>query len=129
MNILSYHIHATRLIVKMSNNNSPHFDEFRIVNLEDPRRCPYCQSNKWKWIETLSASPKTIGKSLLMLYECEKCGKEFIAAEKAQATIVKDASKCVQCGSKHIEKISHENADIALYFCKQCRCWMGVESN
>ena len=45
-------------------------------------------SNKWKWIETTPASPKTIGQSLLMMYLCEKCGEEFLAAEKAQAKLI-----------------------------------------
>jgi len=100
---------------------------FKVVALDDPRQCPHCQSNKWKWIETIPASPKTIGESLLMKYVCEKCGNEFIAAEKAQATLVDSVDKCSNCGSKHIEKTSKPNADIDLYFCKQCRCWMGVE--
>ena len=98
-------------------SNTKH-EEYKVVNLNDPRRCPYCDSNKWKWIKTLPSSVKTLGQSLLMLYQCEKCEREFIAAEKAQATLVKNITKCVHCGSKHLEKMSHENADLELYFCK-----------
>lgn len=58
--------------------------------------------------------------------KCEKCSNEFIAAEKAQAKLVKSADKCYFCNSKNIEKISKPNADINLYFCKQCRCYIGI---
>ena len=101
---------------------------FKVVNLEDPRRCPHCQSNKWKWIKTLPLHPENIGKSLLMLYECEKCKNQFIAAEKAQAKLVKTKpEKCIMCNSRNVIKISKSDADLELYFCKQCRCYMGVE--
>lgn len=102
-------------------------DVIKVVTLKDKLRCPHCDSNKWKWIKTIPASPKSIGKFLVMLYECEKCGKEFIAQEKATATLVKSAEKCTNCNSTHIEKISRPNADLELYFCKQCRCYMGIE--
>ena len=99
----------------------------KVVNLDDPRHCPYCMSNKWKWLKTIPASPKTIGQSLLMQYQCEKCGGEFLAAEEAQATLVEGIpTQCAQCGSSHIELVSEPDADIDLYFCKQCRCWMGL---
>ena len=103
-------------------------DTLKVVNLDDPRHCPHCGSNKWKWLETIPASPKTIGQSLLMMYRCEKCWKEFLAAEKAQATLIdKPVERCVHCGSPRIKQMSMPDADINLYFCKQCRCWMGVE--
>ena len=59
--------------------------------------------------------------------KCEKCGNEFIAAEKAQAKLVKSAERCFNCKSTYIEKISRPGADIELYFCKQCRYYMGIE--
>jgi len=92
-----------------------------------PRRCPYCQSDKWKRIETIPTSPETIGEILLMLYECKKCTNEFFAVEKAQSKLVKSADKCFFCNSKYVEKISKPNADVDLYFCKKCRCYMGVQ--
>ena len=102
-------------------------EPLKVVNLDDPRHCPHCGSNKWKWLETIPASPKTIGLSLLMRYECEKCANEFLAAEKAQATLIDTVpDRCVHCGSPRIEMVSKPNADIDLYFCKQCRCWMGM---
>jgi len=93
------------------------------------RRCPYCQSNKWKWIKTLPTTVDTIGKYLLMKFVCEKCGNEFLAKEKAQAKFVKSAEKCVYCNSKNIKKISRPNADIELYFCNQCHCYMGIKQD
>ena len=62
-----------------------------------------------------------------MLYECENCGNEFIAAEKAQAKLVQSAERCCFCNSPYVEKISKPNADVELYFCKKCRCYMGIE--
>ena len=98
----------------------------KVINIEDKLRCPHCQSNKWKWIKTIPASPKSIGKYLLMLYECKNCEKEFIAQEKARAILVESVEKCANCGSTHIEKISKPNTDLELYFCKQCRCYIGI---
>ena len=103
-------------------------ESINVLDLDDPRHCPHCGSNKWKWLETIPASPKTIGQSLLMMYLCEKCGEEFLAAEKAQATLVDHTpERCVHCNSPNIELTLKPDADIDLYFCKQCRCYMGVE--
>ena len=103
-------------------------ETINVLDLDAKRRCPNCGSNKWKWLETIPASPKTIGQSLLMMYLCEKCGKEFLAAERAQATLVNSTpERCVHCNSPNIELISKPDADIDLYFCNQCRCYMGLE--
>lgn len=101
----------------------------RVVNIDDPRRCPHCGSNKWSWLKTIPTSPKTIGQSRLMRDECETCREEFFAVEKAHAEQVDGpVYKCVHCEGPHITKISKPNIDIDLYFCEQCRSYMGVEA-
>lgn len=37
-------------------------ETIKVVTFKDKLRCPYCQSNKWKWIKTIPASPISIGK-------------------------------------------------------------------
>ena len=98
----------------------------KLVNLDTKRRCPHCQSNKWKWVETLPTSVKTIGKYLLMRYECENCGKRFLADERAKAKLVSSAERCFRCNSRNIALISKPDADIDLYFCRQCHCYMRI---
>jgi len=81
-------------------------------------------SNKWKWIKTLPVAPESIGKSLKMVYVCKKCGKEFIAHEKAQVKIVSSVDKCYFCRSGRLTKTSEPDADIELYYCNMCHCYI-----
>ena len=99
------------------------------VKVKTKRRCPYCQSDKWEWIETIPATLEEIEKFLLMKYKCIKCGKEFEAEEIARAKIVDDVDRCFNCNSQKISLISKPDADINLYFCEKCHCYMGVEKD
>jgi hypothetical protein len=100
----------------------------KIIKVLTSRKCPICRSNKWKWIETLPATFEEISKFLRMRFICEKCGVEFIAEEKARVKVVNSAEKCFNCKSKFIENISKPDADIDLFQCKQCHCYMGLFS-
>ncbi len=97
------------------------------VKLGRQRKCPYCMSNKWKWIKTLPISVENIGKYLTMQYECLKCGNEFIAKEYGKAKFVSSVKKCYNCGSQNIVLISKPDADIELHFCRQCHCYLAIK--
>ena len=97
------------------------------VKVKTKRRCPYCQSDKWEWIETIPATLEEIEKFLMMKYRCGKCGREFEAEEIGLAKIVEKANRCFNCNSPKISLISKPDADINLYFCEKCHCYMGIE--
>ncbi len=59
-------------------------------------------------------------------HKCPECGLDY-NEHNIEVSIVESVEKCANCNSIHIEKISKPNADLKLYFCKQCRCYMGVD--
>ena len=91
------------------------------------RKCPYCESNKWDFVEAVPITPKELEEYLLVKYKCLKCEKEFLVEEGAKSKYVKSAGKCSNCGSGNVEKVSREGADIELFMCKQCHAYMGIE--
>ena len=104
--------------------------ELKTVSLKAKRRCPYCNSNKWQWLQ---AEPITVdellGKGLIARYRCKNCGKEFLVEEGFKARLVEDISRCVYCQStRKLEKVSKPGADLELYRCGQCGGYLGVKS-
>lgn len=91
------------------------------------RKCPYCESNKWEFAESIPITSEEFEKYLLVKYKCLKCGKEFLTEEGVKSKYVNSVKKCFNCQSGNIEKISREGADIELFMCKQCHAYMGIE--
>ncbi|MCX7012963.1 MAG: hypothetical protein NTW86_10475, partial [Candidatus Sumerlaeota bacterium] len=79
------------------------------------RKCPYCQSNKWRWLGAVPITPDELARHLLTRYLCEKCGKEFLAEEAERARYVASAATCVHCGSSRVEKTSKPDADLEIW--------------
>ena len=100
----------------------------KIVEASKKRRCPYCSSDKWKWLGALPVSLEMLKKQLVVKYRCEKCNKEFLANEAKGIKLVDNADKCIYCTSRNIEKISKEGADLELFRCKQCNGFMGLKN-
>jgi transposase-like protein len=92
------------------------------------RKCPFCQSSNWHWLKTIPTTIEELNEYLLMLFKCEKCGQIFEAEEKGRAELVESTDRCFNCQSKNVFKVSKPNADIELYFCKQCHCYMGIKN-
>ena len=56
-----------------------------------------------------------------------KCGNEFLTEETGMAKTVDKADRCFNCNSPRVVKVSKPDADIVLYFCEKCHCYMGIE--
>lgn len=91
------------------------------------RRCPYCISNKWEFLEAIPVTPEILLEYLLVKYKCLKCNKEFLVEEGVKSKYVISAEKCFYCQSRNVKKTSREGADIELYQCKQCHGYMAIQ--
>ena len=91
------------------------------------RRCPYCTSNKWEFLESVPVTPEILQEYLLVKYKCFKCSKDFFVEEGVKSKYVVSAERCYHCKSRNVKKISREGADIELYNCNQCHAYMAIE--
>lgn len=101
----------------------------KIVKKDSKRWCPYCNSNKWEFLEAVQVTPEILQQYLLVKYRCLKCNKEFLAEEGVKSKYVDSADECFHCQSRNIEKISKEGADIELYRCRQCHGYMAIKQD
>jgi transposase-like protein len=97
-------------------HQSPDLDPrlVRRVKAHGKRRCPHCQSSKWRWLSAVPISPEELLRYLLVRYRCEKCGSEFLVEEAKRSRLVDSAERCVHCRSRDVEKCSRAGADIEL---------------
>lgn len=107
----------------------------KIVKKDQKRRCAYCGSNKWKYMKrdakiTLKRKDSFDKAELFFSqsYKCEKCRQEFIAEGISETKYTNNVERCCFCKSKNIRKISCKDADVELYWCKQCNSYMGIEN-
>ena len=96
------------------------------VKAHHKRKCPHCNSNKWKWLCAIPTIVEELAKYLLVKYRCKKCGNEFLVEEAKKARYVKSADKCVHCNSPDIEQTSKTGADIKLFRCRKCNAYMAI---
>lgn len=101
-------------------------EELRRVLAHHKRRCPHCQSDKWTWLGAVPITPEELEKYLLVKYRCEKCGEKFLVEEAKRSRYVRNADRCVHCGSGDVERTSRDGADIELYRCRRCNAYMAV---
>ena len=100
--------------------------ELPRVKSHQKRWCPECQSNRWTWRGAVPVTLEELAKYLLVKYQCQKCQAQFLVEEAKGARVVSSVERCVGCGSTRMEKTSSSGADIEIYRCKQCNCYMAI---
>ena len=107
---------------------SPEYIDLEIISKSEANHyCPYCKSDKWKWIQTLPVTTELLCLFLIQEFKCEKCRKKFIDARRAHAVIVRSVNKCYTCQNPNLKKVSRSDSSIHLYQCKKCLSYMGIK--
>jgi hypothetical protein len=110
-----------------ASRNSEHDGELARVKAHAKRRCPQCQSNRWRWMGAVPCTPEELCRHLLAHYRCRNCGAEFLVEEAKPARIVRSADRCVHCRSRNLELCSRTDADVVLWRCRRCNAYLLIQ--
>ncbi len=99
------------------------------INMELPTaqgdRCPYCQSNRWIYIESsgtmkrYDASRGTMRDISFARYGCSKCGGDFLVEDAMRFKTTKDPNRCPHCSSPKVI-VAVELAHGVVITCTKC---------